>query len=81
MEAIRELTEQDHIRLARVAREPFYVYSPSPGGGRDWANLIGAGLVSIQDVGDNQETTLLLTVTPAGIATLRARVADREGGE
>jgi len=77
---MRELTPEEFARLERVAREPFYVYSPSSGGGRDWASLIQGDLVSVKDVGDDQETVLFVSATPAGLATLRA-LADREGGE
>lgn len=65
-----KLTSEDHARLSRVVKEPFYVYIPSNGGGRDWATLINAGLVQVDDVGDDQETILRVSATDAGRAAL-----------
>ncbi len=66
------LTDEDRNRLARVIKQPFYVYSPSSGGGRDYANLINAGLIEVEDVGDDQETVLRVSATEAGRAALES---------
>lgn len=65
-----DMSTADRERLARVVRQPFYVYSPSQGGGHDYAPLIKAGLISVTDVGGEQETVLLVEATEAGRAAL-----------
>lgn len=63
-------------RLTKAQREmmerlPFEVYSPSSGGGKDWAELIKLGLVRVDDIGGSQETVLQVSATPAGRAALQ----------
>lgn len=57
-------------QIAQLRQLPFRVYSPSRGGGSAWAELIRAGLVEVTDVGDDQETILQVSATPAGRALL-----------
>lgn len=59
----RKLTERERQMMATL---PFNVYSPSSGGGREWGDLIRDGFVSVDDVGDDQETVLLVSATEAG---------------
>ncbi len=58
----------DHDDISRLRSLPLRIYSPSSGGGRAWAPLITAGLVSVLDVGSDemQETILALEITAAG---------------
>ncbi len=65
------MTPEDVTRLKRVVQEPFYVYQPSRGGGRDWAPLINAGFIQVEDVGSDQETILLVSATDAGRAYVK----------
>jgi hypothetical protein len=63
------MTEEE-LRMLRQL--PFRVYSPSRGGGRQWASLINGGFVTVRDVGsdEGQETILLLEATKTGHAAL-----------
>lgn len=62
-----KLTKADTNKLREL---PFYVFSPSTGGGREWADLIEAGYVNVSDVGGSQETVLLVSLTKKGRAAL-----------
>lgn len=64
-----KLTNDDRRKLREL---PFYVYTPSTGGGKDWAHLINAGLVAVDDVGGSQETVLCVSLTKKGRAALAA---------
>lgn len=76
IERVEALTDKDLRRLDRIVKEPFYVYSPSVGGGRANANLIRAGLIEIRDVSDDHQTILFVSATDAGRRALQAK-----GGE